>query len=71
MAEKKQAKEPISVSMSVTLAKRLSSYCFKKDLPVSTVVSIAVKRFLAAEMAVNDAAFWDELYDKFEADGKI
>ena len=65
------SKESVSISMSISLASRLSKYCFKKDLQVSSVVSTAVKRFLAAEMAVEDVSFWDEVYDKYEQDGKL
>lgn len=71
MAKKNgDSKEPVSVSMSISVAARLSRYCFKKDLPVSTVVCRAVKRFLAAEMA-DDSDFWDAVYDKYEEDGKL
>ena len=65
------SKEPVSISMPISLASRLSRYCFKKDLPVSTVVCTALKRFLAAEMAVEDVSYWDEVYDKYEQDGKL
>lgn len=61
----------ISVSMSYALAKRLSSFCFKKDLPVSSVAKTALKRYLAAEMATEDSSFWDEVYDKYEKESKL
>jgi len=64
------SKESMSVSINTNLIPRLSRYCFKKDLNVSQVVVKAVKRFLAAEMA-EDPAFWDEVYDKYEEEGKI
>lgn len=67
---KKPDKEKICISMCDSLSARLSRYCFRADLPVSTVVSQAVKRFLASEMA-NDPAFWTEVYDKYEEDGKL
>ena len=66
--KKNDAKQPISISMSISLASILSEYCFKHDLPVSCAVSTAVKRFLAAEMATTDPEFWNSLTDKRSPD---
>lgn len=64
------ASEPVSVSIQSSLVKRLEKYCFKHDLQKSQVVAKALKRFLAGQMA-DDPGFWDEVYDKYEDNGKL
>jgi|GEM_PF-2526708 len=62
--------ENVSTALRESLLKRLDTYCSVKDLNRSQVISRAVKRFLAAEMA-EDPVFWDEIYDKYGEKGKL
>lgn len=62
--------ENTSIAFRESLLKRLDLYCAKKDLNRSQVVSKAVRRYLAAELA-DDPEFWDEYYDKWDQDGKL
>ena len=62
--------ENVSVSMQPALVKRLEKYCFKHDLQKSQVISKAVRRFLAGQMA-DDPSFWEEVYDKYDETGKL
>ena len=62
--------EPLTVNLKESLLTFLDRYCQKTELSKSQVVSIALKSFLASEMA-KDPAFWDTVYIKYEADGKL
>jgi len=61
--------EALTVNLNQYLLERLSRHCFHTELTKSQVVSIALKRFLAAEMATNPA-FWEH-YDTFIEKGKL
>lgn len=63
MAKNGSAKEPVSVSLNVTVLARLDKYCLSTDLDRSYVVNRSIKKFLASEMA-DDPAFWDKVYDQ-------
>lgn len=60
----------VTVSIKQSLLDRLDRHCAKTELSKSQVMSIALKRYLAAEMAC-DPVFWDVVYDKYEAEGKL
>jgi len=62
--------EALTVNIKDSLLSRLERHCQKTELNQSQVVSLAHKRFLAAEMAL-DPAFWDAVYDKYEADSQL
>ncbi len=70
MANGNPATESVSISMQTALIKRLEKYCFKHDLQKSQVISKAVKRFLAGQMA-DDPDFWEQLYDRQDDGGKL
>lgn len=62
--------ENVSISIQGSVLNRLDKYCQQRDLTRSQVVSRAVKMLLASEMA-KDPCFWDAVYDRFGADGKL
>jgi hypothetical protein len=62
--------DSLTVNLNQNLLERLSRHCFRTELTKSQVVSMALKRFLAAELAM-DPAFWDTLYDKVDNEGKL
>ena len=61
MAKNGSAKEPVSVSLNITVLSRLDKYCLKTDLNRS------IKKFLASEMA-DDPSFWDTVYDQCDSE---
>ena len=63
MAKPGSAKEPVSVSLNITVLARLDKYCLQTDLDRSYVVNRSIKKFLASEMA-DDPTFWDTVYDQ-------
>lgn len=70
MANGTSEKDGITVNLKSSLLSHLDRYCERRELSRSQVVSIAVKRLLASEMA-DDPAFWDALYRKYEEEGKF
>lgn len=62
--------ENISISIPEPLLVRVDKYGLRQDLTRSQIISRAIRRFLAAELA-DDPAFWTTLYDQYEEEGKI
>ena len=62
--------DALTVNLKQSLLDRLERHCTKSELTKSQVISIALKRFLASELAA-DPSFWDALYDKYDENGKL
>jgi len=70
MANKTIKKENISISIPVAILAHLDNYCERTELDRSYVVTKAIKMFLASELASNPF-FWEELYAKYNDNGKL
>jgi predicted transcriptional regulator len=62
--------DALTVNLKTPLLGRLERFAEEKELTKSQVVSMALKSFLAAEMA-KTPAFWDAVYDRFDENGKL
>ncbi len=65
-----EPKENVSITIPISMVEILDHYCRRNDLTRSQATTRALRQYLAASLA-KDNAFWEREYTRLQAEGKI